>query len=143
MALTSDVRRMVPGISRQTWLDGYLRIVTCCLCCSNTKLSMVRVRMMRPTIATRNPMMKKMRQPQSVNCSGVISDLTKITEPKPSNSPIGMANPTQAPQKARNFERAACSTTQVEAVPNSAPKLTPWHRRNTIRSTGAAAPMLS
>ncbi len=72
--------------------------------------------------------MKKMRQPQAMKSSGVISDLTKITEPKPSSSPIGMAKPTQAPQKARYFERAACSTTQVEAVPNSAPKLMPWQQ---------------
>ena len=36
------------------------------LCCSNTKLSMVRVRMIRPTIATRKPMTKKMRQPQAL-----------------------------------------------------------------------------
>ena len=104
---------------------------------------MVRVRMIRPTIATRKPTKKKMRQPQAVKSSGVISDFTKITEPKPSNSPIGMAKPTQAPQKARYFERAACSTTQVEAVPNSAPKLMPWHSRNMISRIGAATPMLS
>ena len=99
--------------------------------------------MMRPTIATRKPTTNKMRQPQATKCSGVISDLTKITEPKPSSSPIGIANPTQAPQKARCFERAACSTTQVEAVPNSAPKLIPCISRKTISSTGATTPMLS
>ncbi len=104
---------------------------------------MVRVRMTKPTIATRKPTKKKMRQPQAVKSSGLISDLTKITEPKPSNSPIGMANPTQAPQKARCFERAACSTTQVEAVPNSAPKLIPCNSRKTISSAGAMTPMLS
>ncbi len=104
---------------------------------------MVRVRMMRPTIAPRKPMTKKMRQPQSLKLSGVISDFTKITEPKPSRSPIGMAKPTQAPQNARYFERAACSTTQVEAVPNSAPKLMPCSRRKTTSSIGATAPMLA
>ena len=104
---------------------------------------MVRVRMIKPTIATRKPTKKKMRQPQAVKSSGVISDLTKITEPKPSSSPIGMAKPTQAPQKARYFERAACSTTQVEAVPNSAPKLMPCSSRKKISSAGAITPMLS
>jgi hypothetical protein len=69
--------------------------------------------------------MKKMRQPQAMKASGAISDLTKITEPNPRISPIGIAKPTQAPQKARCFDCAACSTTQVEAVPNSAPKLIP------------------
>ena len=64
MALTSEVRKMVHGISRQTWLAGYLRMVICCLCCSKTKLSMVRVRMIKPTIATKKPTTKKMRQPQ-------------------------------------------------------------------------------
>ena len=88
-------------------------------------------------------MMNKIRQPQAVKCSGVISDFVKITEPKPSSSPIGIANPTQAPQKARYFDRAACSTTQVEAVPNSAPKLMPCARRKTISRIGAAMPMLS
>ena len=96
-----------------------------------------------PTIATRKPTKKKMRQPQAMKSSGVISDLTKITEPKPSSSPIGIAKPTQAPQKARYLERAACSTTQVEAVPNSAPKLIPWISRKTISRIGAATPMLS
>ena len=88
-------------------------------------------------------MTKKMRQPQAVKSSGVISDFTKITEPKPSRSPIGIAKPTQAPQKARYFDRAACSTTQVEAVPNSAPKLMPCSSRKTISRIGAAMPMLS
>jgi hypothetical protein len=80
-----------------------------------------------------------MRQPQALKLSGVISDFTKITEPKPSRSPIGMAKPTQAPQKARNFDFAACSTTQVEAVLNSAPKLMPCIGRR----TGAKTPILS
>ena len=66
-----------------------------------------------------------------------------MTEPKPRMSPIGIAKPTQAPQNARRFEWAACSTTQVAAVPNSAPKLTPCASRKTISRTGAAMPMLS
>ena len=88
-------------------------------------------------------MTKKMRQPQATKASGVISDLTRITDPKPRRSPIGIANPTHAPQKARCFECAACSTTQVEAVPNSAPKLMPCASRNRISSPGATTPMLS
>ena len=96
-----------------------------------------------PTIATAKPTKKKMRQPQSLNCSGDMVDLTRITEPKPSSRPSGIANPTHAPQNARYFECAACSTTQVEAVPNSAPKLMPCIRRKTMRSIGARMPMLS
>ncbi len=88
-------------------------------------------------------MTNRMRQPQAVKCSPVISDLVTITEPKPSSRPIGMAKPTQAPQNARYFECAACSTTHVAAVPNSAPKLMPCNSRNTISSTGATTPMLS
>ena len=100
----------------------------------------MRMRMIRPTIATRKPTKKKMRQPQALYCSAVMSDLTKITEPKPSRSPIGIANPTQAPQKARYFDCAACSTTQVDAAPTSAPKLIPFESRNKISSAGATAP---
>ncbi len=79
--------------------------------------------MMIPTKATANPMTKKMRQPQAVNAESDISDSTKITEP--SGNPIEIAKPTHAPQKARYRERAACLTTQVDAVPNLAPKLMP------------------
>jgi hypothetical protein len=104
---------------------------------------MVRMRMIKPIIATRKPTTKNMRQPQALKLSAVISDFTKITEPKPSRRPIGMAKPTQAPQKARNFDRAACSTTHVDAVPNSAPKLIPCNNRNRISSAGAMTPMLS
>jgi hypothetical protein len=53
--------------------------------------------MKMPTIATRKPTTNKIRQPQAVKCSGVISDLVTIIEPKPSSSPIGIAKPTQAP----------------------------------------------
>jgi len=38
------------------------------------ELSMVRVRMIKPTIATRKPMTKKMRQPQALKLSAVMSD---------------------------------------------------------------------
>jgi hypothetical protein len=91
-----------------------------------------------PMIAARKPVANRMRQPQPVNASGAISDLTTMTKPKPRISPIGMANPTHAPQNARCLERAACSTTQVAAVPNSAPKLMPCSRRKKISSAGAA-----
>jgi hypothetical protein len=99
--------------------------------------------MTMPTIATRKPNRNGIRQPHATKASCVISDLTKITEPKPSRSPIGMAKPTHALQKARNRERDACSITQVEAVPNSAPKLMPWTSRNRISSAGAVTPIES
>ena len=134
---------MVPGMSRQTSRAGWSSICLFALCRSKRKLSWVRVRMMMPTITSRKPAKNRTRQPQETKSCGVISDLVKITEPKPSSNPIGMANPTHAPQKARCFECAACSTTQVEAVPNSAPKLIPCISRKTISSTGAATPMLS
>src|SRR5262249_38319717 len=46
-------------------------------------------------------------------------------------------------QNARRFECAACSTTQVEAVPNSAPKLMPCNSRKIISNIGATTPIWS
>jgi hypothetical protein len=51
------------SISHQSCIAGLSRTSLCALCCSNTKLSSVRLRMTIPTTATRKPRKKKMRQP--------------------------------------------------------------------------------
>jgi hypothetical protein len=105
----------------------------------NTGDSSTRSRTHSATPISRKLARNGMRQPHDSNCSSGRRPTSRkevVPSTLPTRTPV-WANEPKKPRRAAG----ACSTSSVDAPPNSAPAPSPWQTRSRVRMTGAHTPM--